>query len=285
MFADFLMPPRLDAYRQLVEAAIAAGYQVCSVAAFWELVKRGSVGRGLRYMILRHDVDTDPATAGDMHRVDQRLGVHGSYFFRLSTVDHDLMRAMADAGDEASYHYEELATLIKRRRLRDRSAVIRAIPEARSWFRENLAALRAATELPIRIVAAHGDFANRAVGVTNTELLSDPAFRIEVGVELETGDPAFMDWVSSRHSDTHHPRYWMPPGDPLAAITAGVPVIYVLVHPRHWRADRIVNARDDARRMWEGLSYRFGPTPRHERPGIGGRAEDPASERFTGPGG
>jgi hypothetical protein len=36
----------------------------------------------------------------------------------------------------------------------------------------------------------------------------------------------------------------------VAAIARGEPVIHTLAHPRHWRAARAVNARDDIRRLW-----------------------------------
>ena len=125
------------------------------------------------------------------------------------------------------------------------------------------------TGLPMRVVASHGDFVNRRLGVQNLAILADPEFRHKAGVELETNDEAFMTHVSSRHSDTHHPRFWIPDdalspirrGDPTAAMKAGNGVVYLLIHPRHWRVNRSFNARDDVMRLWEGITYRLPARP------------------------
>jgi len=138
--------------------------------------------------------------------------------------------------------------------------VLGHLPEARARFQENLEGLRAYTGLPMRVVASHGDFVNRAVGVANRAILDDADFRRSVGVELEVYDEAFIRHLTSRYSDTHHPRYWVG-ADPLAGIARGEAVIQVLVHPRHWRVHRLVNAADDIRRVAEGLAYRLPSRP------------------------
>lgn len=257
VYGDFLMPSRLDSYRRLIESALRADYEVTSIERFWQLTTNSAIDPAQRYLILRHDVDTDPRTAGAMWQIDQALGANGSYFFRLSTLNVGLMQIISDAGGQASYHYEELAALAKRRHLRDPEDVIRAIPEAQDCFRRNLERLRALSGLPMRVVAAHGDFVNRKLGISNETILADPHFRRETGVELETSDDAFMCNVSTRHCDTHHPQYWTSPGDPLGAIRRGEPVVYLLVHPRHWRVTRGENARDDIQRLREEILYGF----------------------------
>ena len=257
LYADFAMPSRLDAYRRLLERALAAGYEIVSLERFWQLVSDGPLDPSARYLILRHDVDTDPGTAAEMWRIEQELSIRGSYYFRLSTLDRHLMRSIRDGGAEAGYHYEELATLAKRTRARRPEEALALVPAARAELGRNLASLRAATGLPLRVVASHGDFVNRAVGVANTILLDDASFRASVGVDLEAYDAPFLAYVTSRHSDTHHPRYWVGE-DPADAIGRGEPVVHVLVHPRHWRVSRRINALDDLGRVREGLVHRFG---------------------------
>lgn len=256
LYADFLMPPRIDAYRGLLETAINAGYCILPIERFWRLINDGQVDRETPYLVLRHDVDTGPRTAAAMFDVERSLGVSGSYYFRLSTLDVKLMQAIAADGGDASYHYEELATLAKRRRLRSHDDVFAHLAEGREAFRLNVERVRAVTGLPIRVVASHGDFANTAVNTPNWVMLTDQEFRREVGVDLETYDDAFMRYVTSRHSDTAPPRCWVS-GDPAGAIARREPVVYLLVHPRHWRTDRMVNARDDIGRLREGLLWRL----------------------------
>ncbi len=263
VYADFLMPSRLDAYRCLLEAAQRADYRVMAIQEFWGLLGEGAISPAQRFLVLRHDVDTDPPTAGAMWQVERALGVNGSYFFRLSTLDVALMSAIAEAGGEVSYHYEELAAVAKDRRSRTREDALRHLPEAQDRFRRNLGRLRSVTGLPMRVVASHGDFVNRRLGIANWVMLADRQFRRDVGVELEAYDDELMSQLPLRSTDTAPPRYWIP-DDPLGAIMRGEPVVYVLVHPRHWRVDRAGNARDDLKRLWEGTAYRF-PTTRRER--------------------
>jgi hypothetical protein len=203
-------------------------------------------------MILRHDVDTDPATARAMWEIDRAVGVHGSYYFRLATVDVALMREIEAGGGEVGYHYEELATLAKEERLRTPQALRARLQAARARFRTNLEDLRARTGLALRSAASHGDFVNRRLGVYNVEILSDAAWRSEVGIDFEVYDGEIAQRIAARFSDAPPPVWWRP-GDPLEAVAVGAPVVTVLVHPRHWRASPSVNLRDDLRRAWEGL--------------------------------
>ena len=110
VYADVLMPSRLGTYAGFLGTALEAGYKVMGVGSFWRAGEARDQTR--RVLVLRHDVDTDPRTAAAMWRADQRLGIDSSYFFRLATLDADLAVRIASAGGEASYHYEELATII-----------------------------------------------------------------------------------------------------------------------------------------------------------------------------
>jgi hypothetical protein len=254
VYSDFLMPSRLGSYQGLLESALAAGYEIVPVKRFWELIAADAVDPGRRYLILRHDIDTGPRTARQMWQIEHALGIQSSYFFRLSTLDLGLMAEIAAAGSEVSYHFEELATVAKRRHLRTRDLVIAHMTEAQDLFARNIADLRARTGQPMTVVAAHGDFVNRRHDLMNWEILVDLQFRVKVGIELETYDDAFMSHVTSRHADLTSPPFWTPIG-PLGAIEGGEPVVYILVHPRGWQVERLFNARDDIVRLSEGLAY------------------------------
>ena len=254
VYGDFVMPSRLAEYGQLLERALGSGYQICSVGGLWRQVLAGGLVPSQRYMVLRHDVDTDPETAEAMWDIDRGLGVETSYFFRLSTLAPALMADIAAGGGEASYHYEEFSFVAKRRRLRSRPEALAALPEARYAFAANIERLRARTGLPMRVVAAHGDFVNRRLGVPNSIVLADAAFRTQVGVDLEAYDEPYLRHLTKRHSDAPPPQLWEGK-DPALMIEARVPVIAVLIHPRYWRANRVANTRDDVRRLLEGVRY------------------------------
>ena len=253
VFADFLMPDRLDTYRGLLETAIAHGYQVQSVASFWTKLRHG-LESGQRHLILRHDIDTDSETARQMWHITKDLGATASYYFRLSTVDCRLMEEIASGGGEASYHYEELATVAKVMGLKSRGEVLREMPRIKDLFLSNLDRLRSTTGLPMTIVASHGDFINRKLGICNWEMLTDPAFRQSARIELEVYDDEVMAAIDKRHSDCPFPRFWKPE-DPRDSIHANARIIYLLVHPRHWRVSRLENAKDNIIRMWEGARH------------------------------
>ena len=51
------------------------------------------------YFILRHDITTASYACCHGWEIDRSLGVKGSYFFRLSTIDIDLMHAIDDGGE------------------------------------------------------------------------------------------------------------------------------------------------------------------------------------------
>ena len=252
--SDFLMRSRLDEYRRLLESTLLAGFRITSVGGLWRSIEARGLDPTEHYLVLRHDIDTDWRTGASMWGIERALGIRSSYFFRLSTIAPDLMADIAEGGGEVSYHYEELSAIAKRRGLGLSADALGHLPEAREEFAMNIGHLRALTGLPMRVVAAHGDFVNRRLGVTNSVVLEDPTFRRHVGVDLETYDPGYVRHITSRHADAPYPRYWEPT-DPGAAIQAREPVIQILVHPRHWRADRVVNAHDDLNRLVEGLRF------------------------------
>ena len=258
------MGSRLDEYRHFLESALLAGYRITSVGGAWSIIREGRLDPAHRHLVLRLDVDTDPRTAAAMWRIAHALGIDGSYFFRLSTFDPTAVAEISSGGSEVSYHYEELATVAKRRRIRKVADALAALPEARDLFAANLIRLREATGLPMRIVAAHGDFVNRRLGIPNSRLLEPARLRSELGIDLETYDEDYLGRLSTRHIDALPPRCWEPT-DPAAAIRAGEPLVAVLVHPRQWRADPVVNARDDMQRILQGIQYRLPGLP-------GGRA-------------
>jgi hypothetical protein len=253
-YADLFMPSRLDEYRELLETALEHDYEVCSLRRFCRLLSEG-LRPAKRYLVLRHDIDTGVRTAREMWAIEQRLNINGSYYFRLRTLEGQFMRAIEQRGGEASYHFEELSTLAKRRGIRERSGIAGILPAARELFARNLSRLRELTGLRMEIVASHGDWINERLGVRNSEILTSEGFRREVGIDLEAYDTRLMDAVL-KHSDGPYPRRWLwQDRDPGRSIRSGVSAIQVLVHPRHWQVERTVNLIDNASRITEELWY------------------------------
>ena len=64
-------------YVSIIEAALGAGYRVCSIRDWYDdPVKHG------RVLLVRHDVDRQPWNALEMARNEHARGVRTSYYFR-----------------------------------------------------------------------------------------------------------------------------------------------------------------------------------------------------------
>lgn len=252
IYADFLMPSRLEEYRTFLRTAIDREYQIRSVRSFWRETYGDPPQR--KYLILRQDVDTDVGTAKALFEIEQQLGVQSAYYFRLSTLDPQFMQSIEAAGSEAGYHFEEIATIAKERGLKSRDHVYQHLELIRQRFSNNLTYVRQTTGLSVTTVASHGDFVNRFLKMPNWELVNSE-LRDSLGIECEAYDWELNRHVTSRHSDTHYPVFWKP-ASPIKAILEGEQLVYVLVHPRHWRTHVLENAKDNAWRLWEGTRYR-----------------------------
>jgi hypothetical protein len=255
IYADFFMPSRLEEYRSLLGQAAEQDYVFHSIESYWHML-RCRIRMAPRILILRHDIDTDVETAKRLFAVERELGVRASYFFRLSTVDVEFMREIHVHGSEASYHFEEIATVAKERRLRSREEIYSHLPVIRERFLQNLSTLRHRSGLPIRTIAAHGDFVNRFLGVPNQALL-DAKVRAAAGVEVEAYDREITVDITSRFTDAPPPVFWKPFNAHIA-LERGDRVVYILTHPRHWRSNPKINLADNAWRLWEGFLYHYG---------------------------
>jgi hypothetical protein len=251
-YGDYLQPERLRDLRALLEQAHAGGYATMTLSAFADRLDEGIQQDGQRTLLLRHDIDSDVPRARRMWQIESSLGMVGSYFFRRSTWDVDFMRELAAAGCEVGYHYEELATIVKERGAVTASETRALLDDARDRLRATLPELRAGSGLSLDVLAAHGDFANRAVGVSNAEMLDDRDLRSEIGVRLEAYD--VEPHVTARSADGTQPAAWRP-ADPIHAIRRGEPVVALLLHPRSWGRAPLVNARADLQRAAQGCTY------------------------------
>jgi hypothetical protein len=254
IYEDFLMPSRLGEYEQLLKCALEHEYHTYSILQFWKITEGGKKLPPGNVLIIRHDIDTDVTTAEQMWNIENALHVTSTYYFRLSTLDIQLMKRIEEAGSEASYHYEELAAICKRDRLRTPDEVQSRLHDIRELFSQNLKQLRERTGLPMRSVASHGDFINRKLGIRNVLILQDTNFRKEVDIDVEAYDGSAMNLVESQYTDIPYPMFWKP-SDPMSAFKNNVRVVYILVHPRHWRTAIIENLTDDIRRLYEQIRY------------------------------
>ena len=77
LYADFLMPSRLGQYRAILARAAALGYECLSIESFWQAQRLATAG-DRRQLVLRHDIDTDAATARKLFAIEREMGVKAS---------------------------------------------------------------------------------------------------------------------------------------------------------------------------------------------------------------
>jgi hypothetical protein len=252
LYSDYLMPSQLDTYAQLVRAASGAGYVQTSVRAYHDSASKGQRPPE-RVIVHRHDIDSDLRTTRKLFEIEQKYGIHSSFYFRLSTLDVGLMRDIEQYGSEASYHYEELSTYAKRNGIRCAVALRERLPEIRADFAANFSRIEQRLGAKLRTVAGHGDFANRILKVNNTEILADQALRGRCGIEVESYDHCLMEKFDIYIADRPPPQYYRPssPFDSLGRHHR----IYLLTHPKQFETNWKANTKENWCRIYDTLTW------------------------------
>lgn len=94
-----------EKYEELLRASLDAGYDHLTVRDY--LVREE---RPERFVVHRHDVDRKPENALAMARLEARLGVPSTYYFRTTekVFKPKLIRRISSLGHEIGYHYEDM---------------------------------------------------------------------------------------------------------------------------------------------------------------------------------
>lgn len=254
IYSDYFLPNRLSEYELLLKYALDAGYMITSVVNYYDCRRNGKLPADKKIIICRHDIDTDSSSANVFLKIEQNLDVQASYYFRLSTLNLDLMSKIEKYGSEASYHYEEIASYCKKHRIKNREIVFKHMKQIQESFVENYFSIKRKSSLKMRTVCSHGDFINRYFQITNTELLT-PETREVCGIECEAYDPIIKSG-SLNISDNPAPKFWKEES-PFMAIKRGEKIINLLTHPRHWRVSYWSNTKDNIQRAWSGLLFHY----------------------------
>lgn len=247
---DYFMKSRLHEYERILDTAIEAGFEHLTIIDWYKLIKSGEVPE--KAIIHRHDIDTDLRTATKMFQLEQKYGIKSTYYFRLSTLDKGFMKALEEAGFEVGYHFEELAQYCKDNRIKTLAKAKECLPEIKAVFLENSQFIQEEYSASLDSVAAHGDFVNRKLGITNTALL-DKDLRSKRFVSCEAYDDILMDAADIYISDKQYPEFYFPENIFDAMDKYGV--IYFTTHPRQWETNVLVNTLDNIKRIYEGVKW------------------------------
>jgi hypothetical protein len=254
LYQNYLMPDRLPEYRAVLGDIRERGYRFLTMAAFADAAMNG--GRPQHPVcVLRVDVDGDPGGAAQMFEIERTLGIQATYYFRLSTIDRALVTRMAEHGTEVGYHFEELSILARRRGLRTAADLEPARDALRAHFRANLELFRERTGVSPKTIAAHGDFLNRRLGLSNNWFLDRPMLD-ELRIVAEVYEPWLTAHISLRVADRAAPIWWRP-CPPAEALKRKPAVLNLVLHPRQWVRAPWGNTRADLGRVATEVEYRF----------------------------
>lgn len=256
---DLARTDRTAEYEGLLRSAVDHGYRLMPLREFDRLRRGGALDTAGRCLALRHDVDIpDPRGNERFHSVEAALGVQATYFFRLRTAapHAELIRRLLEEGLEVGYHYEEAATVAKRRGLGTREQVLAHAGEIADLFRSNVAAFRARWNPHLDSIASHGDWVNRRLRVTNAELLSAELLD-ELGLAFDARQADLMAKADAYVSDVARPpSRWKDDYGLADAMRDGRQRIYMLTHERQWHGSPGVNIREDLLRLVDEAAYR-----------------------------
>lgn len=113
-----------------------------------------------KVIFLRHDVDLKPQNSLATAIIENKLGIKGSYYFRMvpESFNVDIIKQIADLGHEVGYHYETMDSAseklkVKSKKLKEEE-IEKLIDEAYEDFCENLEEFRKI--YPVKTICMHG---------------------------------------------------------------------------------------------------------------------------------
>ncbi|GAB1443518.1 hypothetical protein MASR2M39_23590 [Ignavibacteriales bacterium] len=97
--ADF----QLSNLSSLLKTLLAKKYEFCTFRDHISLQVN-------KIVLLRHDVDLKPENSLATAKLENSLGIKGTYYFRIipQTLKPDIIKEIADLGHEIGYHYEDM---------------------------------------------------------------------------------------------------------------------------------------------------------------------------------
>lgn len=178
LYNDFFRPSKEDEYEKILKCACDNECEFHTVLSFEEVVACG-VEKGRKYLILRRDIDTaDSKILRKMLALEKEYGARATYYFRWNTIDVKLMKEIAEADGEASYHFEEMATYCYKHRIRTKEEMLKHIEEIRNLFICQYAKFKEKTGQPCLTIASHGDYVNSKFKIQNKELIDERVRKI-----------------------------------------------------------------------------------------------------------
>ena len=95
----------IEKYEELCSTLLENNYDIITFRQYL------SGDHETRFAILRHDVDSKSGRALRMAKIENKMGINASYYFRTkkSVFNLDIIKSIYDLGHEIGYHYEVLS--------------------------------------------------------------------------------------------------------------------------------------------------------------------------------
>lgn len=148
----------LITFANLIEKPRANGFSFLTFTDFIE--KKINDDLACKRILLRHDVDLKPQNSLATAIIENKLGIQGSYYFRMipESYDIDIIKQIADLGHEVGYHYETMDSSSEKLKVRSKKLkekeFEKLIDVAYNEFCENLEELRKI--YPVKTICMHG---------------------------------------------------------------------------------------------------------------------------------
>jgi len=222
----------LNAFESLLKAFLDKGYQFYPFEEIMGQPKQGKIA------IIRHDVDDKPYNSLATAQIEQRLGIKGTYYFRVVPQSNvpAVIKAIADLGHEIGYHYEDMALCHG-----DYNAAIAHFEKQLTYFK---------TFYPVKTICMHGSplskWDNKLLWTTfnyrNYGIIGEPYFDIDwkaFDYLTDTGRRWDGEKVSVRDKvqKTNHQQTFHSTMDVIAGIGTLSEKVMITTHPQRWTND------------------------------------------------
>lgn len=219
---------RWDEYAHVIEVAQQRGYVVSSLLDWYRHYRHGNE----KMLILRHDVDYDVLGAYRMLHIEERAGVHSTFYFRWTTADTDLITKIRRAGSEVGFHYETLSRYAILHNLTERSQITEGVIWlCKAMLVEEIVQFQARFG-PIISIAAHGSVRNRELSISD-DILVEGQNLAPYGIEFTAYGKdilvQFDDYISDAWGGG-----WHDDKSPIQSLDQDLRTICLLTHPNNW---------------------------------------------------
>lgn len=243
IYNDYFLPDRMDDYEKLLKSYLDNNYNFICIKDYKKMKD------DKRYIFIRHDIDSDVKIAKKMFEVEKSLGVHSTFYFRLETFDKKLIQEILNFGSEVGYHYEEIATYCKKKREFTKDFVFKNILDIQDLFIKNINDIQEKYNIKLSSIAAHGDFVNRKIDISNQDLFTE---ELKKKLKLIEAYDIEKD-IDFRTSDCMYPKFFK--DDPLKGCKEGKKKVLLLIHTRYWGRNPFERFKLDFKRFVGLIKY------------------------------